>query len=84
MSDYDDVFDTQIDQIQAERIISANDENNKVNKLSQVRIYFYDLIGYSEGYLVSSSMENEEIYIEAFEKGKNYSIEFGIILGKIE
>ncbi len=38
MSDIDDVFDTQIDRVEAERIISANDENSKVSKLSQVRM----------------------------------------------
>ncbi len=40
MSDIDDVFDTQIDSIKAERIISANDENSNVSKLSQVRMLY--------------------------------------------
>ena len=40
MSDIDDVFDTQLDQTQAEKMISTNDQNNNVSKLSQVRKCF--------------------------------------------
>ena len=36
MSDIDDVFDTELDQTHAEKMISINDHNNNVSKLSQV------------------------------------------------
>ena len=42
------------------------------------------MIGYSEGYLASSNLEDESIYADSFNKGKNYSLEYGKILGKIE
>ena len=39
--------------------------------------------GYNEGYLSTSSEKNEEKYNEGFINGKNYSINFGKILGMI-
>ena len=39
--------------------------------------------GYNEGYLSISSEKNEEKYNEGFINGKNYSINFGKILGMI-
>jgi hypothetical protein len=42
------------------------------------------MIAYSEGFLKSCDDENKEIYEEGFVKGKNYSVGFGKLLGKIE
>jgi hypothetical protein len=39
--------------------------------------------GYNEGYLSTSSTKNLEKYNEGFINGKNYSINFGKILGMI-
>ena len=39
--------------------------------------------GYNDGYLSTSSEKNEEKYNEGFINGKNYSINFGKILGMI-
>ena len=39
--------------------------------------------GYNEGYLSTSSKKNLEKYNEGFINGKNYSINFGKILGMI-
>jgi hypothetical protein len=42
------------------------------------------LLAYSEGFLVGSNYDDKDKYDEAFEIGKNYSLNFGKILGQIE
>jgi len=42
------------------------------------------LISYSEGFLSASEIELPEVYKSAFKRGRNYSIKYGILLGKIE
>lgn len=40
-------------------------------------------LGYNEGYLSTSIIKNEEKFNEGFQKGKNYSLNFGKLLGTI-
>jgi hypothetical protein len=76
MSDLEDIFECDLDQLQAEKIIASNEYQRHTEKISKV--------SYSEGFFSTCEKEIREKYDEAHLIGKNYSIEFGKILGKIE
>jgi hypothetical protein len=76
MNDLDDVFESDLDQKETEKIIASNEYQRQTEKISKV--------SYSEGFFSTCEREIREKYDEAHLVGKNYSIEFGKILGRIE
>jgi hypothetical protein len=76
MNDLDDVFESEIDQTEADRKIASNEYQRNTEKISKV--------SYSEGFFATCENQVIEKYDEAHLVGKNYSIEFGKILGGIE
>ena len=42
------------------------------------------MLTYSEGFIKGSDFDDKDKYNEAFNLGKQYSLEFGKVLGRIE
>jgi hypothetical protein len=76
MKDLDDVFDSEISSSHCERIVAERDFQRATEKITK--------LSYSEGYFETCDQEIKEKYEEGFLQGKNYSLKYGIILGKLE
>ena len=72
----DDIFDDQISENESRKQLIKNETNSTLHNLRN--------LNYSEGFLAGSNISSVEKYQEYYTKGKNYSISFGALLGRVE
>ena len=82
-NDLDDVFYSDIDEFTSQKIINQIEDYREKDSIKNVKLLIIQS-SYNEAYLSVCNQENKESYDEGFLDGKNYSLDFGVLLGKIE